>query len=102
MTIARDEDCVRVADLAELSARNAPVFRDELRAALPAQPRRVDIDLAATHTIDSSGLGALFAVHRAARHANHSVVFRLLNPRPEMQRIFELTRLHQIFEITRE
>lgn len=102
MTLARTHDQLRVGDLPELSAHNAPDFRDQVRAALPDLPRQIDIDLTATRVLDSSGLGALFAVHRAARQANHSVIFRLLNPRPEIQQLFELTRLHQLFEITRE
>ena len=48
-----------------------------------------------------SGLGALFALYKAANTNHDGVTLRLVNPRPSIQQLFELTQLHQLFEIAR-
>jgi anti-anti-sigma factor len=50
--------------------------------------------------MDSSGLGALFALYRATA-PQKGVVLRLLNPMPEIQQLLELTQMQQLFEIVR-
>jgi len=50
--------------------------------------------------MDSSGLGALFALYRATAQRK-DVVLRLLNPTPEIQQLLELTQMQQLFEIVR-
>ncbi|MEN8259251.1 MAG: STAS domain-containing protein [Pseudomonadota bacterium] len=47
--------------------------------------------------IDSSGLGALLSGYKAA--ATHEGKFVLVNLQPQVQSMFELTRLHRVFEI---
>ena len=54
-----------------------------------------------TRFVDSSGLGALFALYQAANNNRDGVTLRLVNPRPSIQQLFELTQLHQLFEIER-
>lgn len=101
MKIEHDGNNLRVSDIAELNAVNASSFRDEVRAAMPTTPSTIEIDLSQTRFVDSSGLGALFALYKAASHGNDGVTLRLLNPRPSIQQLFELTQLHQLFEITK-
>lgn len=101
MKIEHDGNNLRVSDIAELNAVNASSFRDEVRAAMPATPSTIEIDLSQTRFVDSSGLGALFALYKSASHSNDGVTLRLLNPRPSIQQLFELTQLHQLFEIAR-
>jgi anti-anti-sigma factor len=48
--------------------------------------------------VDSSGLGALFALYRATAQRT-GIVLRLLNPRPEIRQLLELTQMQQLFEI---
>jgi anti-anti-sigma regulatory factor len=50
--------------------------------------------------MDSSGLGALFALYRATAPSK-GVVLRLLYPMPEIQQLLELTQMQQLFEIVR-
>ena len=102
MKIEHDGNNLRVSDIAELNAVNASSFRDEVRAAMPTAPETIEIDLSQTRFVDSSGLGALFALYKAANNNGHDgVTLRLLNPRPSIQQLFELTQLHQLFEIAR-
>ncbi len=102
MKIEHDGNNLRVSDIAELNAVNASAFRDEMRAAMPATPDTIEIDLSQTRFVDSSGLGALFALYKAANNNGHDgVTLRLVNPRPSIQQLFELTQLHQLFEISR-
>lgn len=99
MKIEHDGNSLRVSDIAELNAVNASQFRDEVRAAMPHTPDSIEIDLSQTKFVDSSGLGALFALYKAANHTRDGVTLRLLNPRPPIQQLFELTQLHQLYEI---
>ena len=101
MKIEHDGNNLRVSDIAELNAINASSFRDEVRAAMPRSPESIEIDLSQTRFVDSSGLGALFALYKHASTTNDGVTLRLLNPRPPIQQLFELTQLHQLFEIAR-
>jgi anti-sigma B factor antagonist len=101
MKIEHDGNHLRVSEIAELNAINASTFRDEVRAAMPTSPESIEIDLSQTRFVDSSGLGALFALYKTATTGHDGVALRLLNPRPPIQQLFELTQLHQLFEIKR-
>ncbi|MEY4940085.1 MAG: hypothetical protein RIQ93_1820 [Verrucomicrobiota bacterium] len=101
MKIEHDGNNLRVSEIPELNAINASVFREEMRAAMPTSPQMIEIDLSQTRFVDSSGLGALFALYKAANNDHDGVVLRLLNPKPAIQQLFELTQLHQLFEIAR-
>jgi anti-sigma B factor antagonist len=101
MKIEHEGNNLRVSEIVELNAINASSFRDEVRAAMPASPETIEIDLSQTRFVDSSGLGALFALYKAANSTHDGVTLRLLNPRPSIQQLFELTQLHQLFEISR-
>lgn len=101
MKIEHEGNHLRVSDITELNAVNASQFRDEVRAALPRSPESIEIDLSQTRFVDSSGLGALFALYKAANTTRDGVTLRLLNPRPPIQQLFELTQLHQLYEIAR-
>ncbi|MES2696935.1 MAG: STAS domain-containing protein [Verrucomicrobiota bacterium] len=102
MKIVQDGNNLRISDIAELNAVNASSFREEIRAAMPASPDTIEIDLSQTRFVDSSGLGALFALYKAANTSGQDgVTLRLVNPRPSIQQLFELTQLHQLFEISK-
>ena len=106
MKIQHDGDRLNVSGIDELTAVNSNAFRDEIRAVLPAPLKAIEIDLSDTQFVDSCGLGALFALYKAASQGNgtpngngHEVSLRLINPRPQVRQLFELTRMHQLFEI---
>jgi anti-sigma B factor antagonist len=90
--------CLSISEIPELTAVNSANFRDQIRAALPGSPPLIEIDLSQTRFVDSSGLGALFALYRAAGQTSGATL-RLLNPKPEIQQLLELTQMQQLFEI---
>src|SRR3954463_8523871 len=100
MKIQNDGEKMRISDISELTAVNSGAFREEVRAALPESPELIEIDLSQTRFLDSSGLGALFALYRSTRQAK-DVTLRLLNPTREVQQLLELTQMQQLFEISR-
>ncbi|MGE3310237.1 MAG: STAS domain-containing protein [Limisphaerales bacterium] len=91
---------LRVSGLAELNASNAGSFRDQTRAALLEHHTRIDFEFSQTRFLDSSGLGALIALHKTMSARGGHI--RILNPPAQVQQILELTRMHRIFEISRE
>lgn len=100
MTIEPQDNVLRISGLAELNASNAASFRDQARAALRDNHTRIDFEFAETKFLDSSGLGALIALHKSMSARGGHI--RILNPLPQVQQILELTRMHRIFEIARE
>ena len=90
-------ETVSVAEIKELGADNSRDFRDQVQAALPEKFKHIEIDLSQTRFLDSCGLGALISLRKAAGSRNGTV--RLLNPTPRVQRLFDVTRMHKIFEI---
>jgi anti-sigma B factor antagonist len=101
MKIQKQQEVVSCTDIKELSAANSNVFREEVRAALPSTLKAVEIDLSQTNFVDSCGLGALISLYKTASSFNQGVSFRLVNPSPSIQQLFELTRMHRIFEIVK-
>ena len=98
MKIENQGQCLTISQIVELTAVNSASFREEVSAVLPSSPSVIEIDLSQTRFVDSSGLGALFALYRATAQQK-GVVLRLVNPRPEIRQLLELTQMQQLFEI---
>jgi len=92
--------CLCVYDIQELTAVNSASFRDEVSSGLSTSTSLIEINLSQTRFMDSSGLGALFALYRATIKRD-GITLRLLNPLPEIQQLLELTQMQQLFEIVR-
>ena len=94
---------VLVLELREdnLDASNVREFR-ELASALIQDHSRVVLDLAGVKFIDSSGLGALISCLRQLNGRRGD--FRLCALSRTVQALFELMRMHRVFQIhaTRE
>src|SRR5262245_37017086 len=103
MKIEHHNGTLTIQGLRELSAANAHAFREEAAAALDPKLEAIEIDFSEASLVDSCGLGALVSLHKAANHinGNGSVIVRLLNAPPPVQQVFELTRMHHLFEIAR-
>jgi anti-sigma B factor antagonist len=99
MKIQLQGNTLLISGLTELNATNAGGFRDSVRAALTPQITNLDVDLSETRFLDSSGLGALIALHKSVT-ANKGVL-RIVKPTSTAQQILELTRLHRVFEIVK-
>jgi anti-sigma B factor antagonist len=90
-------DTLRISSVNQLGEANAVAFRDWVQTALKEGHKNIEVDLSQTSFVDSSGLGALVALHKTALRRYGTL--RLINPRPPVQQILELTRLDGILEI---
>ena len=91
---------LQLRDIPELNVSTAADVRDRTRAQLAAAHELLDIDLSQTRFMDSSGLGALIALHKTM--SGRGGRLRIINPTLSVQQILELTRLHRVFEIVKE
>lgn len=69
----------------------------ELLDAIPQAGGLLVIDLTATRSVDSAGLGVLMLVQRHAAERRHRVLLR--NPNDELRFLLALTKLHDLFEL---
>ena len=101
MDIQRVNGTLSIGGVRELSAANARSFQHETEAALCPKLDEIVIDLSETNFVDSSGLGALVWLFKAAnrRKAEGGVTMRVIHPQPPVQQLLELTRMHHLFEI---
>lgn len=60
---------------------------------------RVPLDMMDVSFLDSTGIGALIGLRLAAEEAN--IPFALVDPSDRVTRLFELTRLTQVFTVER-
>jgi anti-sigma B factor antagonist len=80
-----------------VDAHNAAELKDRLLKALEDDGRALVIDLSQVQFIDSSGLGALLSGYKNANLRASG--FALVGLQPRVKSMFELTRLHRVFEI---
>ncbi|HWI58716.1 MAG TPA: STAS domain-containing protein, partial [Bacillota bacterium] len=86
-------------EVEELTTANAQRFQTSVLAALLSQVKQIHIDLSATARVDCGGVGALIALRKSTRQGQAGTAIRLHNPRPLARRIFQLTRVDQLFSI---
>ncbi|MFT4693045.1 MAG: anti-sigma B factor antagonist [Limisphaerales bacterium] len=99
MKIESKIETLTVTGISELAANNAAQVRDDVRQALTDEHTTIEVDLSLTSFLDSSGLGALIALHKTM--VSKGGVVRLVNPSQVTEQVLELTRMHRIFEIVR-
>ncbi len=75
----------------------APTLKDSMKDLVEQGKTKVIIDLAQTKFIDSSGCGALVASLRSLIKSKGDM--KIASPSPQAKSLFELTRLHRVFEI---
>jgi anti-sigma B factor antagonist len=91
-------DRVRVFHLeGTLTTVEVPFLKREVRAAMQEGARDIVLDLAGTEFIDSAGLGAFVALHKATLEAKGRLTLK--SPRPNIMALLELTRLHRVLGI---
>jgi anti-sigma B factor antagonist len=94
----RQENGIDVVQLPQrLVMANAAEARASLKAIVEQGAGRVVIDLAPTDFMDSSGLGVVVAGLQSARKKDGDVYLAHMND--SVRAVFELTRLHTIFQI---
>ena len=92
-------ETLTVGEVRELGADNFQDFRERVRAAMPEKSRNIEIDLSQTSFLDSCGLGALISLRKTANSRNGKL--RLLYPNPRLLLMFDITHMHNIFEIVK-
>ncbi|MEW6352496.1 MAG: STAS domain-containing protein [Thermodesulfobacteriota bacterium] len=80
-----------------LDAVVAPRLKDAVKQSVDQARTKLVIDLGKTTFIDSSGCGALVASLRAL--VKNQGDMKIARPSPQAKALFELTRLHRVFEM---
>jgi anti-sigma B factor antagonist len=80
-----------------MDAHNSGDLKERMLQLFDEGKANLIIDLSRVRFIDSSGLGALVSGFKnaSAREGN----FKLCSLQPQVRSMFELTRLHRVFEI---
>jgi len=99
VNVLRDQETLRITGVRRLGAAEAKAFCHQASADLQPGLLTISIDLSETSFMDSAGMAALLALHKAASHHNSSVTLRLLNPSRPMHQLLRLTRLDRVFQI---
>jgi anti-sigma B factor antagonist len=87
-----------VAPAGELDAFTSPGLRSEVHQLIEVGgAERLVVDLSAVTFLDSSALGVLVGARRRLRERGGEV--HLVEPRPTVMRIFEITQLDGVFEL---
>ncbi len=81
----------------EVDLYTAPQVKEEILALIEAGVRRLVVDLSDTEYLDSTALGALVGALKRLREREGDL--RLVNPRPRIQKLLEVTRLSKVFEV---
>jgi anti-sigma B factor antagonist len=80
-----------------LDAHNSGDLKSELAKLFEEKEKNILVDLKDVRFIDSSGLGALVSGFKNA--ISHQGNLKLAGLQPQVKSMFELTRLHRVFEI---
>lgn len=80
-----------------MDAHNSGAFKEQMLALFDEGKCNLIIDLSSVRFVDSSGLGALVSGFKNASAREGSL--KLCGLQPQVRSMFELTRLHRVFEI---
>ncbi|MEZ4600535.1 MAG: STAS domain-containing protein [Syntrophotaleaceae bacterium] len=80
-----------------LDAHNSSDLKGQMLNLFEEGKKDMVVDLGEVRFVDSSGLGALVSGFKNASARNGNL--KLCNLQPQVQSMFELTRLHRVFEI---
>lgn len=82
---------------ARLDAHNSGELKTQMLALFEQGKNNLLVDLQEVRFVDSSGLGALVSGFKNASARSGSL--KLCGLQPQVKSMFELTRLHRVFEI---
>jgi len=85
----------------ELDVSTSPLLREELAAVLDDHPASLTLEFRDVSFVDSSGLGALIGALRRLREGDDRRALRILHPQAAVERVFEITGLAQVFDLSR-
>lgn len=93
LEIEIDDATIRVRG--EIDAHSAPALGDALRAGVGS----IDLEMAGVDFVDSSGLRVLIESHQLLEARGDSLT--IIDPSPAVQRMFELSVVHEYLNIRR-
>jgi anti-sigma B factor antagonist len=101
MNIERQNGTLSIKGIRELTSASASAFREALNATDRCTLSAIELDISKVAFLDSSGLGALASLYKAASEHQLAAApaLRLLDPQPPVQQMLELARMHHLFEI---
>jgi anti-sigma B factor antagonist len=80
-----------------VDAHNSDELKDKLKNLFESGSKNILVELRDVRFIDSSGLGALVSGYKNA--ITHQGTLKLSTLQPQVKSMFELTRLHRVFDI---
>ena len=95
--VTKENDIAIVAVEGEIDVETSPQLRERFDELLAQGEHNFVIDLGGVDFIDSSGLAAFVRLFKRVRIGEGDV--KLCCIRPEILKIFELTRLNRVFDI---
>lgn len=99
LNVAPGQDIIKVTvEEKRLDAAIATRFKDKMREIVTKGRKPILLDLAQVEFMDSSGLGAVIAVHKAMPEG---LGLELQGLTPNVERVFRLTRMDSVFTIRR-
>jgi anti-sigma B factor antagonist len=94
----RPKPAVRILAVhGDADLHSASELRERIRGAIDEGANTVVVDLSATTLIDSTSLGVLLGGMKRLREQGGQI--RLVVPRPEVRRVFEITMLDRVFPL---
>lgn len=93
-----DDACAVVNVSGEIDMYTASELREQLSRLLASGVTDLTIDVGGVDFCDSTGLGVFIGVLRRLREVDGSL--RIVSVRHQMMKIFQLTGLHKIFDIS--
>lgn len=81
----------------EIYTKDATLLREEILTFIDQKKVFFHFDFSEVTFIDSAGLGVLVALHKRA--IQHKGAVKVSNTKGSVKEIFELTRLHLVFQI---
>lgn len=97
MQIEQTGDTVKITLPPIFSVEEAAAFRAQANTLVDAGGKFLHLDFGVCNFIDSTGLGVVVQVYKRCREAGGGVTLSRLQP--QVRKVFELTRLDQIFDI---
>lgn len=95
-----DKKAWQVVTGGDLDIFSSNVFRDELLAAWSDEKSDIYIDGKDLEYIDSTGLGAFISLHNKMKQDGNKIY--LSNLKPNIQKLFVITDLDEVFHIGEE
>lgn len=84
--------------IGEIDIYTAPQLKDKLLPLSEKEEERIIIDLTHVNYMDSTGLGVFISILKSSKE--HQSTFKLINLNKRIERLFTITGLHEIIDIS--